>query len=143
MLPLAGLLPRAAAFLVLLQCLKHPKANPKTRGKAGMRGRGQNSSSAGAPGTCCSTTSGSQAWPRCYPWDQGIQVGPCRTRRALPCANAAAGLSYGSQQDGWEPGSACCCSHEEKPLSVKITLEHLTGSLRNPKEENCTPRCCN
>lgn len=41
MLPLAGLLPRAAAFLVLLQCLKHPKANPKTRGKAGMRGRGR------------------------------------------------------------------------------------------------------
>lgn len=69
-----------------------------------------------------------------------------RSGRAEPdglCPVPTPGLSYGSQQDEWEPGSACCCSHKEKPLSVKITLEHLTGSLRNPKEENCTPRCCN
>lgn len=87
---------------------------------------------------------GAKLGPGAIPGTRGFrQVGPCRTGWALPCANAASRLSYGSQQDGWEPGLSCCCSHKEKPLSVQITLEHLTGSLRNPKKEKCTPRCCN
>lgn len=113
---------------VLLPCAW---STPK-RGQGRDEGQRQNSSSARAPRTFTAAHGEAKLSPSAIPGIRGFrQVGPCRTRRALPCANTASG-----QPAGWvgarlslllQPqGKASLCGNNSG-ASDRITQESQRG----------------
>lgn len=125
-------------------CCHSPRSTPKPKATLG-----KDPAVGVPPGTCRTGTWGSPSLAQGPSLGQdsgrwiraGAKWGSPLCQRLSPgSAPADRGAAEPARQ---KPSSACSQICQEKPLSLKITLEYPRGLPGNPKEENCTPRCCN